>query len=407
MRPALVLAILPVLVSAGPAQDGAFESPEFGLRLKLPAGWTVGSAAKPEILKLSLPGEHAFRPEILLHNLAFTEQHITLGQYREQFRQYIQIQLPDPRILDDRSLTVGGKPAILFTATYKRGEEPAVYLKGLVELSPSRLLSFECVAPRALEESVRKTGDELLASIEFFPRATPDGTADGLKRFGDALAKLAPTDPAHEKKLDLEYGVGERNVGSYAQAIKAAARDGAAGLEVSTVDVIDLGAEGRLEKRSKVFLADDLSKQAADIEIVHRSKERRVQYFTASLSLDGVDVAIERRINGERSSLKLKVPERTILWEGLEAFQFRLIPAGKGPVFSLPVLAAFENEVSHLKIEHRGEYEMKAPAGGLTKVTEIAVAREDGVIITYWYDPDRKLIRRSVGGGNVILQAKK
>ena len=407
MRSALALAILPVLAAWGPGQDQVFDSPEFGLKLKIPAGWTVGSAAKPEILKLSLPGEHAFRPEILLHNLAFTEQHITLGQYREQFRQYMQIQLPDPRILDDRTLTVGGKPAILFTATYKRGEQPAIYLKGLIELSPSRLVSFECVAPRAMEESVRKAGDALLESIEFFPHAAPDGTEEGVKRFVDALGKLGATGADFDKKLDLEYRVGERNVGSYGQVMKSATRDGAAGMEVSTVDVIDLGPEGRLEKRSKVFLSDDLAKQAGEVEIVHRSKERRVQNFFATLTLDGTDASIERRINGEKSTLKLKVPERTVLWEGLEALQHRLIASGKGPVMALPVLPAFDNEVSHLKLENRGEYEMKAPAGGLAKVTEIAVAREDGVIITYRYDSDKKLIQRMVGGGNVVLQAKK
>jgi hypothetical protein len=407
MRTLLALAILPVLASAGPGQEGAFESPEFGVRLKIPAGWTVGSAAKPEILKLSLPGDHPFRPEILLHNLAFTEQHVTLGQYREKFRQYMQVQLAESRILDDQNLTVGGKPALLFTAHYKRGELPAVYLKALVELSPSRLLSFECVAPRALEESVRKAADALLASVEFFPHAPPDGTAEGVKRFAENIAKLPPTAAGAESKLDLEYSVGDRNVGFYAQEVKAATRDGASGIEVSTVDVIDLGAEGRLEKRSKVFLSDDLAKQSAEVQVVHRSKERREQSYTATLVLDGTDVAVERRINGEKKSDKLKVPERTVLWEGLEALQVRLLAGGKGSLVSVPVLPAFDNEVGHLKLEHRGELDVKGRTSGIVKVTELAVAREDGVIITYQYDPDRKLIRRTVGGGNVILQAKK
>ena len=409
MRLALALAILPALAGTGEAQDGRFESSDYGIRLKIPAGWNVDASKRAlVVLKLTLPGEHPFPPEILVSELLFPEEHITIGQYREQIRQFIQRQYPDPRILDDRNVTAGGKPGFLLSTTFKlKGDHPAVWLKGLVELSPSRLLSIECVVPKAMEESAVKTYDALLASMEFFPRKAPDGTAEGLKRFAAAAAKLPATEAGFEKRIDLEYAIGERKIGTYSQVMKAGTVDGAAGIEVTTVDVIDLGQDGRLEKRTKAFLSDDLAKQRADIEIVHRGKEQRVQYFTASVALDGTEARIERRINGEKSSVTLKVAEKTVLLELLETLANRVIPGGKGVPVSVPVLPAFDNEAGHIRMEHTGEFEMKTDAEGLVKVTILVVMREDGTLITYWYGADRRMTRRSVGGQGVILQAAK
>ncbi len=408
MRLALVWAFLPVLAVRAAPQDAAFESPEFGVRLKIPAGWTVGTPRPGEVLRLSLPGNHAVPPELVVANLPFLEEHITVGQYREQIRQFIQRKYLDPRILDERTVTAGGKPGFIFTTASKaKDDAPAISYKAMIEISPSRLLSVECVAPRAMEETAGKTYDALLASLEFFPRKAPDGTAEGVKRFGEAVAKLPATAADFARKVELDYGIGERRVGTYAQEMKAATREGATGIEVSTVDVIDLGADGRLEKRTRGFISDDLAKQRADVEIVHRSKELRVQYFTASVALDGTDVAVERRLNGEKSSVKLKAPERAVLMELLEPLEFRMIGAGKGPSMSVPVLPAFDNEPGHVKMEHTGDYEMKADAGGLVKVSILVVTREDGAMINYWFDEARKLIRRSVGGQSVVLQARR
>lgn len=409
MRLALALAILPVLAGTGGAQEGRFESSDYGIRLKIPAGWNVdASKAAQVVLKLTLPGEHPFPPEIILSELLFPEEHITVGQYREQIRQSIQRQYRDPRILDDRTVTAGGKPGfVLTTSTKAKTEAPAIWFKGLIEISPSRLLSVEAFVPKAMEETGAKTYDALLASIEFFHRKAPEGTPEGLKRFADAVAKMPATEAGLDRTLDLEYAIGERKIGTYAQSMKAATREGAVGIETTTVDVIDLGPDGRLEKRTKAFLSDDLAKQRAEIEIVHRGKEGRVQYFTASVALDGTEASVERRINGERSSVKVKVPERTVLLELLETIGFRLVPGGKSPAVSVPVLPAFDNEAGTVRMEHTGEYEMKAAEGGLAKVHVVVMAREDGALINYWYDAERKMTRRSVGGQSVILQAKK
>ena len=403
MRLAFALAFSSVL--AGPAQEVPFESPEFGLRLKIPAGWSVGTADGATILKLSRAGQRPFAAEIVVQNLNFIEEHITVGQYREQFRQFIQRQYADPRILDDKASVVGGKPCHAFTWAWKAKDGPAVNARAFVEISPMRLVSVELGAPKEMEDAA-KTWDALLASIEFFPRKAPDGTEERLKLFAEAAGKWPATEAGFARKTELDYALGDQNVGSYSQQMKAATRDGATGIELTTADVIDLGPNGRLERRSSVFVSDDLAKQRADVEVVHRSKERRVQYFTSSVALDGTDVTAERRLNGEKTSAKLKVPERTVISDALEAVEFRLLAGGKAPMMSIPVLEAFDNDVQYARVEHTGEYEMKAPAGGLAKVQVLVVARDTG-IVTYWFDPAKKIIRRSVAGGNVVLQERK
>jgi hypothetical protein len=403
MRHLLALAILPALV--GPAQDGAFESPEFGVRLKIPAGWTVGTSDGATILKISLAGKHAFPAEIVVQNLAFLEEHITVGQYREQFRQFIQRQYADPRILDDKAFTVAGKPCTSFTWAWKAKEGPAVNYRAFIELSPMRMLSVEFGSPKTMEDAA-KTWEALLATLEFFPRKQADGADERLKLYAESAAKLPATEAGFTRKTELDYLVGVENVGTYSQQMKAATKDGAAGVEMTTVDVIDLGANGRLERRSTVFVSDDLARQRAEVEVVHRGKERRIQYFTSNVAIEGGEATADRRINGEKSAVTVKVPERTILSDAIEILEFRLLAAGKGPMISVPVLEAFDNDVQYARMEHTGEYEMKAAGGGLVKVNVLVVARDTGVL-TYWFDSNKKVMRRSVAGGNVVLQERK
>jgi hypothetical protein len=404
----IALLILPVLCLAGGPQDGKFESPDYGIRLKLPAGWTVDSTRQVQVvLKLALPGDKPFRSELIIRELPFPEEHITIGQYREQIRQLIQRTYRDPRILEDRDATVGGRPGFVFvTASRTTGDADAVSYRCLVELSPSRLLWVEGIVPKEGAEAAAKTFDALLATIEFFPRAAPPGTEEGLKKFAEAAAKLPATDATFERKLDMEYVLGDSKVGTYQQELKAGTREGAAGIEVKTVDVIDLGTKGRLEKRTTAFLSDDLARQWGDVEIIHKGSEGRTQYFTAAVKVEGTSATIERRINGEKSSTKVTVPERTVLLELLEALQVRLLGSPAKGLMSAPVLPAFDNEAGHVAIEMRGKHEMKGEAG-LVDVHIIVVQREDGTLINYWYDADRKMIRRTVGGQSIMLQTRK
>jgi len=402
------LLILPVLCLAGRPQDGKFESPDYGLRLKLPAGWTVDSTKLVQVvLKLALPGDKPFRSELILRELPFPEEHITIGQYREQIRQLIQRTYRDPRILEDRDATVGGRPAFVFvTASRTNADADAVSYRCLVELSPSRLLWIEGIVPKEGSDAAMKTFDALLGTIEFFPRQAPAGTEEGLKKFAEAATKLPATEAKFEKKLDMEYALGDSKVGTYQQELKAGTREGAAGMEVKTVDVIDLGTKGRLEKRTTAFLSDDLARQWGDVEIVHKGPEGRTQYFTAAVKVEGTSATIERRINGEKSTSKLTVPERTVLLELVEALQARLLGSPAKGVMSVPVLPAFDNEAGHVAIELRGKHEMKGEAG-LVDVHIVVVQREDGTLINYWYDADRRMIRRTVGGQSIVLQARK
>jgi hypothetical protein len=398
-------AVLAVLLSAAGPQEAAFESAEYGIRLKIPRGWTVDATKTPRvILKLTLPGEHAFPPEILLSELAFSE-YVTLAQYREQVRQFIQRTYREPRLLDDRDCAAGGRPGFYFvTASKTLNDAEAVSFKGFIALQPARMLSVECVYPKAGQEDAQKAYDGLLAAIEFIPRKPPPGTEEGLKRFAEEAAKLAAPEPGLTRKEELEYVLGERNIGTYTLEIAASSREGVEGLEQKSAHVVDLGEEGRAESRVTGFLSNDLARQWVQVEDARTGKDRRTQYFTAKASLEGGQMTVERRINGEKSSVQVKVPERTVFSELVEALQARLVPGAKVQL-SVPAISAFENEAGHVRIHLEGRHEMRVD----DKLVEVHVVslQRDETLLNYWYSADRRILRRTVSGQSLVLRPKK
>jgi len=95
-----------------------------------------------------------------------------------------------------------------------------------------------------------------------------------------------------------------------------------------------------------------------------------------------------------------------VLLELVEALQARLLGSPAKGVMSVAVLPAFDNEAGHVAIELRGKHEMKGETG-LVDVHIVVLQREDGTLINYWYDADRKMIRRTVGGQSIVLQTRK
>ena len=400
-----LLAVLgALLVAAGP-QEAAFESAEYGIRLKIPRGWTVDATKQPRvILKLTLPGEHSFPPELLLSEVVFSE-YVTLGQYREQVRQFIQRTYREPRLLEDRECTAGGRPGFFFvTLSRTVNEADAVSCKGFIALQPARMLSVECVFPRAGQEEALKAYDALLAAVEFIPRKPAAGTEEGLKRFAEEAPKLAPAEAGLVRKEELEYVLGERNIGSYVLDVSAGTREGAAGLEVKSVHLVDLGEEGKAEARVTGFLSNDLARQWVEVEDVRVGKDRRTQYFTAKGALAGGKVTVERRINGEKSSVEIKVPERTVFSELVEALQARLVPGAKS-MMSVPSISAFENEAGHVRIQLEGKHEMRVD-DKLVEVHVVSLQRDES-LLNYWYSSDRRILRRTVSGQSLVLRPKK
>jgi hypothetical protein len=389
-----------------PAQDSPFESSDFGVRLKIPAGWTIDATRQARvILKLTLSGDGPVKPELLVYEAALAEP-VTPAQYKEQLRHFLQRAYKEPRMVEDRAVTAGGRSGfVLGVASKGAGDVDVVSLKGLIEISPKRMLGVDGVFPRGREEALGKVYDALLASVEFIPRKSPIGTEDGLRQLAQAVEKIFKTPAPPEGPTELGVFAGDKRIGTYTITLKPGTRGAAAGWELESAFRVDLGEEGRSESHVTGFLSHDLATQAAEVAESKVGKDKRAQNFSASVNLAGGEVRSVRRINGERVETRFKVPERAILGELEEALKVRLLELGKGLV-SVPVVSAFENEPGYLRIELAGP--QKKPVGGAeAEVHVLLVQREDGSVVTDWHDKDRRPAQISYSNTSLLLRRAK
>jgi hypothetical protein len=390
---------------AAGAQDSDFESADYGIKLKIPKGWNIDATRQARvILKLNLPGEAAVKPELLVHDAPFPDP-ITLPQYKEQLRHYLQRAYKEPWMLDDRPIKVGGRDGFVLSLSSKStSDADIVSHKGLIMISPRHFLGVDGVFPKAQQEELLKVYDTLLSTIEFIPRRQPVGAEDGVKKLGEALDKLTEpwTPPGAD---DISIFLGEKEIGTQTIVLRAATQGGAAGLDLDMFTKIDLGDDGRSEARITGFLSNDLATQSIQLSEIRVGKDKRVQSFTASAALSGGELKIDGRINGERATWAFKAPARAVFSEFMDPLQRRLLGAGKGFVM-VPTVQAFDHDPMILKLELGGAHKMRVD-DQTVEVQVVYQAREDGALVTYWYDADRRLTRITSSSQGPVFKRKK
>jgi hypothetical protein len=405
-RMAVLLLGLGASAAAAPVQEQVFESADYGIRLKIPQGWNIDATRQQRVLlKLNQAVDSLIKPELMVYEAPFSDP-ITLGQYREQLRHFLQRAYKEPRMLDDRPATAGGKPGfILAIGSRGANDTEVVSFKGIFELSPRRMLGVDGVFPKGKEEELLKVYDKLLASIELFPRKSPAGTEEEVKRFAEAVPKLAAKPAPAARKDEMEISSGGRSIGTYTFSMGPSTQGAVHGIEVETDYRIDLGEEGRIEVRVKGFMTHDLAHQTVHVEDVRTSKDKRTQNFTADVTLKDGEVRSERRINGEKSAAQFKLAGPAVLSELAEALQVRMLDLGKNLV-SAPSVPAFENETGTVKLEVSGLHKMKAD-DEMTEINVSFLVREDGLFVTYWYDGAGRLIRITHPNQSLVMKRKK
>lgn len=391
---------------AGPAagQDSNFESADYGVRLKIPAGWDIDATRQQRvILKLNQAVDALVKPELLVYEAPFAEP-ITVAQYKEQLRHFVQRAFKEPWMRDDRPATAAGKQGFILEVESKgTGDADLVSIKGVFQVSPRRMIGIDGVFPRAQAEALAKVYEAFLATVEFIPRKTPAGAEEGLRSFEQAFPKLAlPSALTKPEAEELGIFMGDKRVGTYTVGLKPAVRGTSEGLEVQAYTKIELGEDGRVETRINGFLSNDLAHQTVELAESKVGKEKRAQNFTSLVTLSNGEVRCDRRINGEKSEARFSVPPRSVLSELAEALLARLTGPEKG-VFSVRSVGAFENEPGIIKIEVTGAHKMKT--GEDTRdVTVSFLQREDGSLLTYWHDTDRRTMRVTLGNQSLVIK---
>jgi hypothetical protein len=403
----LLLSVAVVLWSAAPAsaQETDFESADYGIKMKIPKGWNVDATRQPRvILKLNLPAEGVLKPELLVYDSPFADP-LTHSQYKEQLRHYLQRAYKEPWMVEDRAVTAGGRDGFVLGIQSKAvNDAEIVSYKAMIQVTPRRFLGVDGVFPKAQAETLLKTLEELLTTISFIPRRAPAGSEDGLKKLEEALQKtMAPwTPPAAD---EIAIFLGDKEVGSQTMSWKTATQSGADGIELTLVTKIDVGDDGRSEARVKGFLANDLSVQTVQITDQRSGKDKRMQSFTASATMSAGEVKVEGRINGEKSVSAFKAPLRAVFSELADLLQRRLLSTGKGYVM-LPTVQAFDQDPVYLKIELGGAHKMKVD-DQMVETQVVYQARDDGALVTYWYDAERRLTRVTSSAQGPVFKRKK
>lgn len=404
-----LIAAAGMLFTAVPAaaQDTTdFESADYGIRLKIPKGWNIDATRQPRvILKLNQASDGPVKPELLVYDAPFPDP-ITLGQYKEQLRHYVQRAYKDPWMVDDRAAKAGGREGFILGIQSKGvNDVDIVSYKGLFQSSPRRFTGIDAVIPKGQDQALSKVYEALLASVEFFPRRQPVGTEDGLRQLGEAVAKMTEPWAPPAGPEEIQVFLGEKEIGLQTMSWKTASHEGAAGLELDMFTKIDLGDDGRSEARVKGFLSNDLTVQSVELSEIRSGKDKRVQSFTASATLSGGEVKVSSRINGEPVTASFKAPAKAVFSELMDTLQRRLLAVGKALVM-VPTIQAFDFEPMTLKVELSGLNKMKVD----DKMTEVYVlyqAREDGALVTYWYDSDRRLSRITSSAQGPVFKRKK
>lgn len=399
----LVLAVSAAL-SAG-VQDSDFESADYGLKIKIPKGWNIDATRQARvILKLNQPAEGTVKPELLVYDAPFGDP-LTLGQYKEQLRHYIQRAYRDPWMVDDRAAKAGGRDGFLLAIESRATDDSEIVsYKAVFALSPRHFIGVDGVFPKARSEALTKVYEAMLATVEFIPRRKPVGAEDGVKKLEEALGKLTEpwTPPASD---EIQIFLGEKQIGTQTMVWKRGTRSGAGGIELDQFTKIDLGDDGRSEARIRGFLSDDLSLQSVELSEIRAGKDKRVQSFTASATMTNAEVRVEGRINGERMQATFQAPARAVFSELMDALQRRLSATGKGLVM-VPSVQAFDHEPLYLKVELGGTHKMRVDDQTL-EVQVVYQAREDGALVTYWYDAERRLTRITSSAQGPVFKRKK
>ena len=329
---------------------------------------------------------------------------VTLGQYMEQLRHYVQTNYREPRIDNVRPVTVRGRSGVIMDLTAKNetGQETQT-LKGIFEISPKRLVAVDGVFPGSNGVDAY---EELVTQMRFpAPKPRPE-LRKGLKAFDGVAKKLSGLPIEGEQSDDLDILSGNKKVGGHRVKVGSGSRFGLGGTEIESITEMDLGDQGRLVIKTSGFLSHDLSRQELELERIRYAKDGRTLNFEARLQLKNGEVRADRRINGERSESSFSVPPRTILGELAEALQGRIANLDR-ELITVPVLSAFENQLSYLRIEVAGLHRMRPKLDApLQDVYVLYLLRDDGALLTYWYGPKGSLLRVTEAGKPLVYRAR-
>lgn len=407
----LVAAAFALQAPAAAGQDSTpFESANHGVRLKIPAGWTVDSTPQANLLlRINKGGAFPFPPAIIAQEMRLSEP-ATPGQLKEKLRTAYQSVLIEARILEEEPVKIAGQSGFSFTIQTRTPKgDPVMAVRTVIGDGPSRYVSVDADLPKAAYGRLRDEYDRLLGSLEFFPRRQPPGVAEEAAQWQELLPKLAgeplpaAAKPGFKDEMVIEVKAPDgtmRQVGAYSFAVRPETQEATDGLSITISYKIDLGESGKQEVSTQGWLSRDFKRQRVLSEEARTGSDKRSTYFSADGSLENGQARATRRINGEKSVWSGPVDPATVLEDLVEGLQWRLATLGKRSV-AVPVLSLYDPQPRPWRFEVSGEQSVQ-DGDRQIDVHVLGLQRHDGQRFFFWYDKQQRLVQRRATGGPIF-----
>jgi hypothetical protein len=363
---------------------------EFSIRP--PAGWVGRPARSPSVVKFLRPAEGGKSDADLLVTHLISGNPTPLSGWQSQAKDHVKEHYPEAKLLEDRNLEIGGRPAHLLSWSNKG----LVHLKMGILRTNLEWYAVDASMPEAATASIRPLVDASAASFRIVPQPmTADERAAQTRTL--ALMKKAKLDPALKGERWYAILLGVRKMGH--QRVKLDESEGLVTFEVDTV--LDAGDGNRDVSTVRGSFSPDGRVQKVETEQVKQNKQEKWT-FRGSGSLDGGKVRARRDMNGAAEEKTFTVDEGVLFGDVVDVYRSLLAASGKGTCF-LRTLSVFADETNTELLEI-GELERVKIDGAEQPLILVMSTIDRRKTLTNMYGPDRRLVR--MGGVNEALALK-
>lgn len=379
------------------SQDAApppFNVGEHEFSLRPPAGWVAQPAMRPSVVRfLAVGAERKAEAELLVTHLISTNP-TPLKAFEEQARKHILERYKSAKIAEEKSVTLGGRPA--FRVVF--ADENGLYVKTAVWRTHLEYYLLDIFLPKEDPKGLRKAAEAAVDTFQIVPAPLSPEESDAFAR-GLAVLKAAKPDPAWlgERWYGLYFG--PKKAGH--QRIKVAESEGLIAFEADVV--LDLGDGNRDATTVRGAFSLDGRRQRVESDQVKTNDQKERWQFRAAADLQDGKLKVSRDMNGHKEEKTLDVPEGLLLADVAEFLRGALAVSGEKTTL-IKTISPFSDEPNIELIEAGGPEKMDVDGRRVDAV--VALCRIDRrKTQAYTYGMDRLLLRQ--GGAKDVFSVRR
>jgi hypothetical protein len=355
-------------------------APDHEFAIRPPAGWVRHLGAGPVLAKWVEPGDLKTPGEFTVTHL----QSMTptpLENFKLQSRDILKEKLPGAKILEEKDLTIAGKPA--FRMVYSN--EELINFKTCVHRNNLEFYLLDATFPSDRSTKVRPVIESSIATLEILPMPL-SAEEKLLDAKTTALIQAAKLDPSILGERWFTIHVGSKKVGH--SRYKLAESEGAYAFETDVR--LDFGGGDTDATTIRGSFSPDAKTQKVELEESKTNPKQKALYRT-SASIRAGQAKITRDLNGMKEERTFTVEDGVLLIDISECMRPLLIAAGKGN-YLLKGLSTYSEEWKPEMVDVGGVENLEFDGKSRECIlVQAYVGRRKNM--TYFYGTDRSLIR--------------